>query len=198
MDLRGPELFVGQRYLHGKTSKPVTLRYIGVLPTTPTASAPRPTSSSSGGSTVWLGIEYDDPSHGKHSGTYQGEKVFDVTVEGAGAFVKASPGVLKEGATLVEALEERYGSLLPPENGAQQQSDRTQESKGLSERVVLGTSGIVVDAPGLSAVQARIGRLERLREVGLDYQWVAKLGGTDEQRGAMRTRLKSELVLSCL
>jgi len=187
-----PERYiVGKRYLHGKTDRPVTLRYIGTLP--PSASPADSHSSSSSAGPIWLGIEYDDPSFGKHSGVYQGQGIFDVRAEGAGSFVKASAGVLKDGPTLVEALQERYGPLLSPEPGTGSSTSLMQSTSSLAERVHLGTSGITVDAPGLSAVQARIGRLEKLREVGLDNGWVSGLGGTEEQREAMKVRLKSEL-----
>jgi len=172
---------VGKRYLHGKSGRPVTLRYIGPLPLT---GAP---SSSTVETTIWLGIEYDTPSYGKHSGTYQGEKVFDVEEEGAGAFAKHSSGDLKLGPTLMDALEERYGAVVPSV-----QDDQHVKSD-LADKVVLGTSGIVVAAHGLSAVQARIGRLERLREIGLDYQWVTSLGGTAEHIEATRLRIKGKL-----
>ena len=192
MGLEPTEHIEGNRYLHGKTSKAVTLRYIGPLPPTTLSSTAPPTTSPSAGATIWLGIEYDDASQGKHSGIFQGNQVFKVKAEGAGAFIKASPGALKKGPTLIEALQERYGSLLPTGKGAADRNEKPGRNGGIAERVALGASGIMVDAPGLSAVQARIGRLERLREVGLDYEWVSELGGTDEQREAMRSRLKGE------
>ena len=184
---------VGNRYLHGKTKRPVTLRYIGTLP--PSTSSADSNSSSSSAGPIGLGIEYDDPSFGKHSGVHQGQEIFVVRAEGAGSFVKASAEVLKDGPTLVEALQERYGPLLSAGNevNAESSTQPGQYAPALAERVHLGNSGITVDAPGLSAVQARIGRLEKLREVGLDNGWVSGLGGTEEQREAMKVRLKSEL-----
>lgn len=176
---------VGERYLHGKTGRPVTLRYIGSLPPSTATSSARPERDA--GEATWLGIEYDDPAHGRHSGTYKDERVFPCRSEGAGAFVKATKGVLLPGRSFIDALEERYGALLP---GSTIRDTRPGEDKAQSESVKLGTSGIVVDAPGMQAVRARVGRLEKLREIGLENEWVSDLGADKQKRAVMADRLK--------
>jgi hypothetical protein len=121
-----------------------------------------------------------------HSGVYKDTQVFQTLQPGAGAFIKyagkATP--LTRGASLVAALEERYGPLgdeTPPPQ--QSQSDTA---------VVLGSSNsaIVVEAPGMSGVRQRMGRLERLKEIGFDREWIAKLGGTEPKRLLFKERLK--------
>ncbi|KAK4688115.1 tubulin-specific chaperone E, partial [Tremellales sp. Uapishka_1] len=157
---------IGRRYLHSKNRQPVTLRYIGTLP---------PSSTST--SQIWYGIEYDDSNKGKHSGTFQGHQVFQSKSATAGAFVKASPGVLLLGPTFIEAVEARYGT------GSKGQPDT---------EVILGSSNnsIVVEAPNLDMVQKRLGNLERLREMGLDGEWMRGMGGDEESRKRMGERLK--------
>ena len=178
---------VGRRYLHGKTSRPLTLRYIGPLPPISSDAS----TSNPGNSVIWLGVEYDDPSHGKgHSGTYEGTQVFNTRQQGAGAFVKLSPGALKRGPTLVEAIEERYGDILPRADHID--SDETTKDAG-SSRLYLGTSSREVETPGLAQVQIKVGKLERLREIGLDGRWVDSLGGSKETQKALRNRVHREL-----
>ncbi|KLT41510.1 hypothetical protein CC85DRAFT_119993 [Cutaneotrichosporon oleaginosum] len=160
------EYAVGRRYLNARTRAPLTLRYIGALP---------------GLDSTWLGVEYDDPTRGKHSGEYNSVQFFRCH-PGAGAFIKYSSASLPlvEGADLVAALEDRYGGL---------------EGEGANGRegadvVLLGDSRIVVEAPGMRDVVRRIGRLERLREVGFENEWVSRLGGSERQRIVLKQRLK--------
>lgn len=173
---------VGHRYIHAKSKAPLTLRYIGSLP--PRSDDPQ----------VWLGIEYDDPSHGKHSGTFKDVSVFHTRQPGAGAFVKYTPRSrpLIEGDTVVSAIEDRYGALIDRPDLAEDSPRQGQEEE---EAVVLGSSNaaIVVEAPNMDSVRRRIRSLERLREVGLEGQSITSLGGDDERRSVLRERLKGEL-----
>lgn len=170
---------VGKRYIHAKNKAPVTLRYIGTLP------------PGSGDSQLWLGIEYDDASHGKHSGTFKDAPVFQTSQPGAGAFVKYTPGSrpLLPGETVISAIEDRYGSLIDRPDAEEGTKEEEQEA------VVLGSSNaaIIVEAPNMDSVRRRIKNLERLREVGLDGQSICALGGDDERRSVLKERLKGEL-----
>ena len=163
----------GDRYLHPKTGQPLTLRYIGTLP--PSSSEAR----------VWYGVEYDDPSKGKgHSGTFEGAHVFRTRQIGAGAFIKAGAAhVFESGKTFAQAIEERYSSL--------DQTAGPSTSSEAADNVLLGSSNaaIVVEIPNIEQVQKRVGRLERLREMGLEGEWVSGIGGDEETRRVMRERL---------
>ena len=161
---------VGNRYLHGKSGYPLTLRWKGCLPFTQDGQ-------------LWLGVQYDDPFRGKHDGVYKGRQLFQTTMKGSGALIKASKGVLKSGPTFVQALEERYGPVDPTSEGP---------GDSVAGKVHLGSSGIVVDLPGIDEVKKRIGRLERLREVGLDGYWVSTLGGDANTLELLRARLKGQ------
>jgi hypothetical protein len=169
-----------ERYLHGKTRHPLTVRHVGLLP------------GASDGQT-WIGVEYDDPTHGKgHSGVYKNIQVFQTLQPGAGAFIKYTGKTtpLVAGTSLVDVLEERYGPLgdetAPAQPHTQLQPALTDES------VILGSSNaaIVVEAPNMDGVRRRIGRLERLREIGFDGEWVGSLGGTEAKRLLFKERLK--------
>lgn len=195
------EYHVGGRYLHAKTLAPVTLRYIGPLPLAgaaavhpaeSSASASAPSSSANARTEdLWLGVEYDDPSRGKHSGTFGDAKLFSTRQDGAGAFMRFRPSVLVRGKTFVQAVEERYGMINPEVHGSQRSSaDTTRTTR--SDRVTLGSSQgvIVVEAPGLDAVRRKVGRLERLREMGLEGEWICSVGGDEVTRRLLRERLR--------
>ena len=65
--MTGPraQLEVGRRYINAKNRQPLTLLYIGPLPPNTGAETSGPSAT-----TIWLGVEYDDPTYGKgHSGT---------------------------------------------------------------------------------------------------------------------------------
>lgn len=168
------------RYLNAKTSHPLTTKYIGPLP---------PGTEST---TTWLGVEYDDPANGKgHDGVFKGEQVFRTRQAGAGAFIKYAPGVLIPGSTLVDAVQERYGPLVP----SKQEEVVAAPSAPGADDVVLGSSNaaIVVEAPNLDGVRRRIGQLERRKEIGFEGEWVASLGGSAEQRRVFKERLAGGL-----
>lgn len=178
-----PEYLVGGRYFHAKTRRPVTLRYIGHLPPSPPPLDPT--------SQVWLGIEYDDPSFGKHSGVYQGIQVFHTREEGSGAFLKFAGRPLQEGKNLVQSIEERYGPIIPIDLG---QSSQISDNVHLnSKELILGSSkgSILVETPNNWAnARKRLGNLEKLRIMGFEDEGITELGGENNLRDIMRTRLR--------
>jgi len=132
-------------------------------------------------------VEYDDPTYGKgHSGTYDGMQVFQTRQEGAGAFIKLRTGnELVEGTTFVEAIKERYGYGL----------DSNQCRDGM-ESVVLGSSSsaIVVEAPGMDGVTKRLRSLEKLRQIGLENEFICGVGGTEAERLDLGKRLNGTYI----
>jgi len=176
------QLEVGRRYINAKNNQPLTLLYIGPLP--PQNASGEGSSSSS---IQWLGVEYDDPTYGKgHSGTYDGMQVFQTRQEGAGAFIKLRTGnELVEGTTFVEAIKERYGYGL----------DSNQCRDGM-ESVVLGSSSsaIVVEAPGMDGVTKRLRSLEKLRQIGLENEFICGVGGTEAERLDLGKRLNGTYI----
>jgi hypothetical protein len=169
------DLVVGRRYINTKTRQPLTLLYIGPLPPNDTDKTSGPSASS-----IWLGVEYDDPSQGKgHSGIYNNIQIFNTRQEGAGAFIKYKTGnELQEGKTFVQAINERYAL------------------GGGMESVILGSSNaVVVEAPGMDGVSQRLRTLERLRQIGLEDDLICGVGGSEEERANLRSRLKGPSTL---
>ncbi|WVW84880.1 hypothetical protein I302_106915 [Kwoniella bestiolae CBS 10118] len=181
---------VGNRYLNAKTSHPLTLRYIGPLPPSSASSS----SAVSEGEQIWLGVEYDDYTYGKHNGTFQDTQVFRTVEEGSGSFIKYTYGSnpLRDGKGLVESIEDRYGRivLISPEEDIRKKEDEV--LGGNDESVILGSSSnaIIVSAPNISSVKARIGRLEKIRNMGFEDEHIGKIGGDEHTRKVLRQRMK--------
>lgn len=59
-----------------------------------------------------FGVEWDDPTRGKHSGTYKGKQLFHTSIDGAGSFIKESTFINKlvQNKNIWDALNEVYGT----------------------------------------------------------------------------------------
>lgn len=94
---------VGNRVRDGDGFR-ATIRYIG------------PVAAAKNKEEVWLGVEWDDASRGKHDGSCldgEGKLVrYFTCAYGAGSFIKPAKIVL--GRSLVEALHDRYVTLDAP------------------------------------------------------------------------------------
>ncbi|KAG6804431.1 tubulin-specific chaperone E isoform X2 [Apis mellifera caucasica] len=58
---------------------------------------------------LWLGIDWDDPTRGKHNGTYEGIKYFKARYPTSGSFIR--PGKARFGISCPEAIKIRYGFI---------------------------------------------------------------------------------------
>ncbi|KAM0787267.1 hypothetical protein ACM66B_006502 [Microbotryomycetes sp. NB124-2] len=124
----------------------------------------------------WLGIEWDvvDSSRGrgKHSGTYDktGVEYFQCTVPGTGSFLRPQAlGQDYAGNSFWRAVERRYAEL--------------DEQIASSER-----TPFKVQVTDLSLVRQRYNQLDKLRDLGLEWQGVNG-PGSEHDRHNSRTRL---------
>eukprot|EP00752_Nemacystus_decipiens_P012382 g10974.t1 len=101
---------LGDRVVDGNGFR-ATVRYVG-----PVCTAKDPTS-------LWIGVEFDDPARGKHDGAVEKsdgstQRYFACGKGGSGSFLK--PGKFSVGTSMAEALRQRYvdmnAPLLAPEN----------------------------------------------------------------------------------
>lgn len=164
---------VNKRYIHTESGLPLTVKYVGPLPPTsthkPDVSADSPT---------WIGVEWDDPKRGKHSGTYQDQQVFRTRIPGAASFLKFKAtkrlrsasedaslrtGMLDAGKGFFQAVYERYIDSqlefdLPPTASKEGESMSERQSSGAVEKVVLGSSNgqIVVEMPNLEKIVRKL------------------------------------------
>ncbi|WWC62773.1 uncharacterized protein I303_105370 [Kwoniella dejecticola CBS 10117] len=236
----GYDYIVGRRYVNSKTNHPLTLRYIGPLPPRPATTGNTTTSATSSGTgavkdpdpslgqpvqqaqlqgdgrghghdQLWLGVEYDNPSHGKgHNGVYKGVQVFKTLEEGSASFLKcphpsdtsgsssssgSTSGPLRGGNSLIDSIEERYGRIIAPKTPTQiYPSSDTEVRKG-DESVVLGSSenAIIVEAPNLSSVRERVGRLEKIRNMGFEEEYISSLGADEDEGREVRRVLRHRM-----
>lgn len=168
---------------------PVTLRWMQWDVTVSVRLAIPPIGSTT---TYLYGIEYDDAARGKHEGVYEGKQLFEPRQKGkgAGAFL-LSPKDLRRGSTFAEALSERYGVDIPGSPRVVKPAEGEKAVVG-EKGITLGSTGIVVQAPGIEEVQKRLGKLGRLQSIGLEGYNVCKLGGNDETKAFLRENLTCE------
>ncbi|XP_015599649.1 tubulin-specific chaperone E isoform X2 [Cephus cinctus] len=57
----------------------------------------------------WLGVDWDDPTRGKHNGTYDGVEYFKTWRPTSGSFIR--PGKVKLGISCPQAIRARYGLI---------------------------------------------------------------------------------------
>ncbi|KAF9527024.1 hypothetical protein CPB83DRAFT_748494, partial [Crepidotus variabilis] len=99
---------------------------------------------------IWIGVEWDDPSRGKHDGSKDGKQS-----KISGSFIRPTAGV-QYGVSFLEALTSKYIEAL---HGSETQ-----------EKVLLGSSAgaIEVEAVSLDKIRRKFARLDHLREISLD------------------------------
>ncbi|KAG2061531.1 RNI-like protein [Suillus hirtellus] len=108
---------------------------------------------------LWLGVEWDDPTRGKHDGIKDGKRYFNCRVPHSGSFIRPSSACY--GYPFLQALKNKYVEAV---HGTASQ-----------EKIVLGSSNgaIEVEAVDLDKIRGKFSNLERLREVSLDNEMVS-------------------------
>ncbi|KAI8391617.1 uncharacterized protein BYT42DRAFT_201605 [Radiomyces spectabilis] len=119
---------------------------------------------------VWLGVEWDDASRGKHDGSHQGIRYFHCSVPGSGSFIRYHPEKVRLGCTFMEALTSKYleedtseMTVYDPE------SDKGQLYFG-------GNKQIKVETVGFGKIQRQQRQLHKLQVVGLAGQEISSAG----------------------
>jgi hypothetical protein len=116
---------------------------------------------------MWVGIEWDDPSRGKHDGSAGGKRYFDCGHPTGASFIRAEK--VLTGSTLLEALISRYHNEVG-EYGTSA-GDEAMYVQTASKRLVK------VQLVGLDKIQARQSQLDLLlsaRLVGLNISSVVR------------------------
>ena len=139
-----------------------TIRFVGELQN---ESSGQPISSADKHKVTWLGVEWDDPSRGKHDGSYKGVKYFNVRHPTSGSFLR--PEKCKTGISFLEVFTERYGNSMGVD-----------ATKNL---FVLGKNQMTaVEMVGAEKVFQQQSRFERLREVCLEDSLIGSAGVDNE------------------
>lgn len=155
-----------------------TVRFIGKLP--------QADPSSKGSDVLWIGVEWDESSRGKHDGSFKGVRYFETSHPTAGSFLR--PEKCNTGVSYMEALSSRYGSEVS-DNAATDNEDmfvcgRNQQT--------------AVTAVGLDKVSRKQGQFDELRAVGLRGMYVSYAGSADEVATSSRNLTELDLSLNLL
>lgn len=57
----------------------------------------------------WIGVDWDDPSRGKHDGSHEGSRYFDTSTPTSGSFVR--PHKVDRGQSIAQGIRLRYGEV---------------------------------------------------------------------------------------
>ncbi|KAG1803312.1 hypothetical protein EV424DRAFT_1331038 [Suillus variegatus] len=108
---------------------------------------------------LWLGVEWDDSTRGKHDGIKDGKRYFNCRVPHSGSFIRPSSACY--GYPFLQALKNKYVEAV--------------HGTAFQEKIVLGSSNgaIEVEAVDLDKIRGKFSNLERLREVSLDNEMVS-------------------------
>ncbi|GAA5956603.1 hypothetical protein JCM21900_003617 [Sporobolomyces salmonicolor] len=142
---------------------------------------------------LWYGIEWDDPSRGKHDGVHapSGTRYFQTRVKGAGSFLRPdAPGLETDGKSFKRAfgsryLEEDLDLRLPsraPSTESAARPRRDGEAETTSEFYAT-ESNFQVEVVLSNRVARRFKQLGRLREVGLEGAEVSRAWDAEDPRG---------------
>jgi len=110
---------------------------------------------------TWLGIEWDDPTRGKHSGQFKnGPILFQPLIPNSATFIKPSAR-LGTGRSFLKALKEKYldQELLNPYSQLPAASNIAETEENAMRKVAL-----------------RFSRLDRLRLIGLEFSRINGAG----------------------
>ncbi|PKS10545.1 hypothetical protein jhhlp_002299 [Lomentospora prolificans] len=149
----GPQ--VGQRLSYDGAV--CTVRYIGEV---------------TGTSGAWLGVEWDDPTRGKHDGSHKGIKYFECLSKShtAASFIRPSRPSEKP-QSFLSALHEKYASEVDESNAP------------VASARLIEISGKVVEEVGFNKIRKRLARVGDLKIVILDgMRVVSATGGGDDGR----------------
>ncbi|RPB28447.1 RNI-like protein [Terfezia boudieri ATCC MYA-4762] len=106
----------------------------------------------------WLGVEWDEPLRGKHSGEHAGKKYFDCAVANAGSFIRPSRAP-DPPLTFVQALRKKY-----IDDGV----------VDVSAQRPIEWGGKVVQEIGFDKIRQKLRKLKELRIVLVDGLQIAK------------------------
>ncbi|GAA6064659.1 hypothetical protein JCM10212_002132 [Sporobolomyces blumeae] len=140
----------------------------------------------------WLGVEWDDPGRGKHSGVHEptGVRYFTTRVEGAGSFLRPkAPGLVLEGSSFKQAFEAKYLGEVDSSATSRDATidDRTTMATTLDPTATTSeffktSSNFEIEVVSSDKVAERFRHLGRLREAGLDGEPLSYACRTGDDR----------------
>ena len=136
----------------------------------------------------WLGVEWDDPSRGKHNGQHEGQQIFQCLSSSmtAASFVRPSRKTDPE-RTLLEAIKFKYAQTNVPVQA---------DEKGGAVDNAIEISGKVVEEVGFDRIQKQLSVLTDLKIVLVDELVVSGVAIRNASRKDIRSA-QLELARTC-
>ncbi|KAJ6171099.1 Leucine-rich repeat typical subtype [Penicillium chermesinum] len=141
----------------------------------------------------WLGVEWDDPTRGKHSGEHKGVRYFTCKnsySDTAGSFVRPSRPS-DPPRSFLEGIHEKYASEFEQRHKADVSSNAGPGSKSIQ------ISGKVVEEVGFDKIRKQLAELEELRIVLLDGLRIAGVLSSYEQPEDQVLSAASKIATTC-
>ncbi|CAG5119713.1 unnamed protein product, partial [Candidula unifasciata] len=167
--LDGSKLEVGDRVVCDNHK--ATIRFIGQVP---------PTKG------IWLGVEWDDPSRGRHDGCHEGVRYFQTSHPKSGSFVR--PTKVDGGITALRAVNERYGLKNDAEAGV-----KTEELFVLDQYL----NPVVVEMVGAKKVNMLQSQFNKLKKISM-FDMKVYAAGPEGELGRLCPNVTDLDVSSCL
>ncbi|XP_071449814.1 tubulin-specific chaperone E [Hetaerina americana] len=124
-----------------------TVLYVGEVP---------PTSG------VWLGVEWDDPTRGKHDGLHEGVRYFQTRHPTSGSFVR--PMKVNYGRSFLSALKDRYREIQDEDSYAADKLSRVKREMNVR----------FIEMVGMNQVSKKQSCLKHLQVAGLRDQKISE------------------------
>lgn len=118
---------------------------------------------------TWLGIDWDNPTRGKHNGTYNQKIYFKARHPTSGSFVR--PGKIRTGVSCPSAIKNRYG-LIDDELAGVDRDNITSLRKEINAPFL--------EMVGFSKVNKKQSTFDRLKIVWLREHYVSSSGNDNE------------------
>lgn len=112
---------------------------------------------------VWLGIDWDDPSRGKHNGTVNGVNYYQTRHPKSGSFVRREK--VNFGQDIVKAIMTRYGNLSSIELSEQ-----------IKQQFQMNTNAPFIEVVGFDKVAEKQRSFDTLKIVDLQLQNINSVG----------------------
>ena len=114
-----------------------------------------------GSGKIWLGVEWDEPSRGKHSGLHEGIQYFTVKEPNSGSFIRQN-ALVQTGQTLAQALQLKYSS--------------TSSMGDYSVLDKFGETQVKVEMYGFDKIAKKQKQYSKLEIIGLADMRISKAG----------------------
>jgi hypothetical protein len=132
---------------------------------------------------IWLGIEWEDVTRGKHNGTVEGVEYFSCSHTTAGSLIKISK--VNFGISFEEALEFKYNFIKT--EGQNELMSFLNKANENESYIQAGRKKIEIEFVGKEKALEKFSHLDRMQNLDLSFSYFSQVG---ENIGALIPRVK--------